>query len=70
MQFRDLQKQYQVLKPRIDAAVEQVMTDCNFISGAQVKALEKKLADYVGVRHCITCANGTDALKSCGCSCS
>lgn len=63
MQFRDLQKQYQVLKPKIDAAVEKVMADCNFISGAQVKALERKLADYVGVKHCITCANGTDALK-------
>lgn len=63
MQFRDLQKQYQVLKPRIDEAVTKVMTDCNFISGVQVKALEKKLAEYVGVKHCITCANGTDALK-------
>lgn len=63
MQFRDLQMQYQVLKPRIDEAVTKVMTDCNFISGAQVKTLEKKLAEYVGVKHCITCANGTDALK-------
>lgn len=63
MQFRDLQKQYQVLKPQIDAAVTKVMADCNFISGAQVKALEEKLAKYVGVKHCITCANGTDALK-------
>ena len=63
MQFRDLQKQYQVLKPRMDAAVGKVLTDANFISGAQVKALEKKLAEYVGVKHCITCANGTDALK-------
>ena len=63
MLFRDLQMQYQVLKPRIDEAVTKVMTDCNFISGAQVKTLEKKLAEYVGVKHCITCANGTDALK-------
>ncbi len=63
MQFRDLQKQYQVLKPQIDEAVIKVMTDCNFISGAQVKALEARLAKYVGVKHCITCANGTDALK-------
>lgn len=63
MQFRDLQTQYQVLKPQIDEAVTKVMTDCNFISGAQVKALEKRLAEYVGVKHCITCANGTDALK-------
>ena len=44
MQFRDLQKQYQVLKPQMDAAVGKVLTDANFISGAQVKALEKKLA--------------------------
>ena len=63
MQFRDLQKQYQVLKPQIDAAVTKVMADCNFISGAQEKALEEKMAKYVGVKHCITCANGTDALK-------
>lgn len=63
MQFRDLKKQYQVLKPQIDEAVTKVMTDCNFISGVQVKELEKRLADYVGVKHCITCANGTDALE-------
>lgn len=63
MQFRDLQKQYQVLKPQMDAAVAKVLTDANFISGAQVRSLEKKLAEYVGVKHCITCANGTDALK-------
>lgn len=63
MQFRDLKKQYQVLKPRMDAAVTQVMSDCNFISGIQVKALERRLADYVGVKHCISCANGTDALE-------
>ena len=63
MQFRDLQKQYQVLKPRMDAAVGKVLTDANFISGAQVRSLEKKLADFVGVKHCLTCATGTDALK-------
>ena len=63
MQFRDLKKQYQLLKSQIDAAVTQVMTDCNFISGKQVKELEQRLADYVGVTHCISCANGTDALK-------
>jgi UDP-2-acetamido-2-deoxy-ribo-hexuluronate aminotransferase len=62
MEFRDLKKQYQVLKEEIDKAVIEVMTDCNFISGRQVKELEEQLADYVGVKHCITCANGTDAL--------
>lgn len=63
MQFRDLKQQYQVLKEDIDAAMVKVATDCNFISGAQVAELEKKLAEYVGVKHCVTCANGTDALS-------
>ena len=62
MEFRDLKKQYQVLKDKIDKAVIEVMTDCNFINGRQVKELEEQLADYVGVKHCITCGNGTDAL--------
>ena len=62
MQFRDLKKQYQALKKDIDPAMIQVATDCNFINGQQVKELERELADYVGVKHCITCANGTDAL--------
>lgn len=63
MEFRDLKKQYQVLKKDIDFAVERVMSDCNFISGSQVQELEKELAEYVGVKHCISCANGTDALQ-------
>lgn len=63
MQFRDLKKQYEVLKTKIDSAVEQVMLDSNYISGKQVEELELSLAEYVGVKHCITCANGTDALS-------
>ena len=62
MQFRDLQKQYQVLKNEIDQAISEVVSDCNFISGQQVTDLERKLAEYVGKKHCVTCANGTDAL--------
>lgn len=62
MQFRNLIKQYQVLKPEMDAAIEEVLRASNYISGRQVAELEQQLADYVGVRHCITCANGTDAL--------
>lgn len=62
MEFRDLKKQYEVLKPQIDAAISDVVASSHFISGPQVAALEKKLADYVGVKHCITCGNGTDAL--------
>ena len=62
MEFRDLKKQYQVLKPEIDSAVAEVIAAARYISGPQVKELEEKLADYVGVKHCITCGNGTDAL--------
>ena len=63
MQFRDLKYQYQVLKEDIDAAMLKVAADCNFISGKQVKELEEELAEYVGAKHCISCANGTDALS-------
>lgn len=63
MQFRDLKMQYQVLKDDIDREVFQVMNECNFISGKQVAELEEEMASYVGVKHCITCGNGTDALS-------
>lgn len=62
MEFRDLKKQYQVLKKDIDAAVQNAMVSAHYISGPEVSELEKELAEYVGVKHCITCANGTDAL--------
>lgn len=63
MEFRDLKTQYRVLKYDIDKACEEVMLNCNFISGKQVEELEKELAEYVGVKHCVTCGNGTDALS-------
>lgn len=63
MQFRDLQRQYNQLKNEIDASIQEVISSAQFISGEQVKVLEEKLAAYVGVRHCITCGNGTDALS-------
>ena len=62
MQFRDLKKQYQVLKPQMDEAMTSVAASSAYISGPQVKELEAQLAEYVGVKHCISCANGTDAL--------
>lgn len=62
MQFRDLKAQYTALKEEIDNEIATVINDCNFISGMQVTKLEEQLADYVGVKHCVTCANGTDAL--------
>lgn len=62
MQFRDLQKQYEVLKEDIDRSVANVCSGAHFISGQQVRELEEQLASYVGTKHCITCANGTDAI--------
>ncbi len=63
MQFRDLKKQYEVLKLSIDAAIHDVIVNTSFISGPQVAELERQLAAYVGRKHCITCGNGTDALS-------
>ena len=62
MEFRDLKQQYRVLREDMDRAVLEAMAAGAYIMGPQVKALEKQLAEYVGVKHCLTCANGTDAL--------
>ena len=63
MQIRDLKAQYMRLKPEMDAAIASVIDSTQFIRGEQNDRLEEKLADYVGVKHCIACANGTDALE-------
>lgn len=63
MQFRDLKKQYEVLKNDIDTAMIEVAGSSKYIGGPWVKELESELADYVGVKHCVSCANGTDALS-------
>lgn len=62
MEFRDLKRQYQALQPEMDAAIRAVAASGAFIMGPQVRELETRLADYVGVKHCLTCASGTDAL--------
>ena len=63
MQFRDLKAQYKHLKKEIDSGIQEVLEDSGFILGKKVTELEEKLAQYVGVKHCVTCANGTDALQ-------
>lgn len=63
MEFRDLKTQYLQSKQAIDEAIQNVLLSSHFIGGEPVNQLEEKLADYVGVKHCITCANGTDALQ-------
>ena len=63
MEFRDLKSQYLKNKQLIDSAISNVLTEGCFIGGEPVKELESRLSEYVGVKHCITCANGTDALQ-------
>ena len=63
MQFRDLKAQYLALKPEIDAGIQSVIESSAFILGKPVTELENKLAEYVGRKHCVGCANGTDALQ-------
>lgn len=63
MQFIDLKAQYAALKQEIDANIQSVLFSAQFIGGSYVKELETQLAAFAGRKHCITCANGTDALQ-------
>lgn len=63
MQFIDLKAQYQALKEEINQNIQRCLDDGRYIGGPQVKQLEEKLASFVGRKHCISCANGTDALQ-------
>ncbi|WP_394146937.1 DegT/DnrJ/EryC1/StrS family aminotransferase [Shewanella atlantica] len=65
MQFIDLAAQYKHLKTRIDDRIQTVLNHGKYIMGPEVAELESQLADYVGVKHAVTCANGTDALQLC-----
>ncbi|MEO6658926.1 MAG: DegT/DnrJ/EryC1/StrS family aminotransferase [Burkholderiaceae bacterium] len=62
MPFVDLKSQYEALKTSIDARIQRVLDHGQYIMGPEVGELEAKLADYVGARHCITVASGTEAL--------
>ena len=62
MQFRDLHRQYEAMRAEMDEALLGSARSGAYIMGPQVAELEQQLAAYVGVKHCITCANGTDAL--------
>ncbi|MDD6265655.1 MAG: DegT/DnrJ/EryC1/StrS family aminotransferase [Clostridia bacterium] len=62
MQFRDLGAQYKALKNEIDEGIKNVIESSKFIIGPEVEILEKELANYVGTKHCVSCASGTDAL--------
>ncbi|MFH0958624.1 MAG: DegT/DnrJ/EryC1/StrS aminotransferase family protein [Pseudomonadota bacterium] len=61
--FIDLKAQQDRIRPQIDAAIKRVLDRGAYIMGPEVKELEQKLAEFCGVKHVITCANGTDALQ-------
>lgn len=60
--FIDLAAQQKKIKTDLDRRIAAVLAHGKYILGPEVKELEEKLADYVGVKHCIACANGTDSL--------
>ena len=61
--FVDLHLQYKNLQPRIDEAIKSVIQETAFISGKYARQFEEEFADYLGVKHVISCANGTDSLE-------
>ncbi|KAA2241445.1 DegT/DnrJ/EryC1/StrS family aminotransferase [Chitinophaga agrisoli] len=63
IQMVDLKRQYLKIKPQVDAAIQEVLENANFINGAPVQQFAQELQQYLGVKHVIPCANGTDALQ-------
>jgi len=59
----DLKSQYQKIKQEIDASIADVIDNTEFINGSQVKKFQQQLENYLGAKHVIPCANGTDALQ-------
>jgi dTDP-4-amino-4,6-dideoxygalactose transaminase len=60
--FADLHAQYLTIKPEIDAAIADVIRTSSFIRGPYVERFEQDFADAIGVKRCVSCANGTDSL--------
>lgn len=63
IEFCDLKAQQARIKDKIDAGIQRVLAHGQYILGPEVAELEENLATFVGAKHCITCANGTDALQ-------
>lgn len=59
----DLKSQYIKIKAEVDAGIQEVINNTQFIKGPQIKVFEENLAQYLNVKHVIACANGTDALQ-------
>jgi dTDP-4-amino-4,6-dideoxygalactose transaminase len=63
IQMVDLQTQYEFIKPQVDAGMQEVLSSAQFINGPAVRNFQANLEAYLGVKHVIPCANGTDALQ-------
>jgi len=63
IQMVDLKGQYEQIKERVDSSIAKVMESTAFINGPEVQEFQKELETYLGVKHVIPCANGTDALQ-------
>jgi len=62
MDFIDLKKQYQLIKPSVQKRISDILDRAGFIMGKEISELEEKLGQYVGTKCCLTCSSGTDAL--------
>jgi dTDP-4-amino-4,6-dideoxygalactose transaminase len=63
IQMVDLQGQYNSVKDQINSSLQEIMNTSAFINGPEVQNFQKELEEYLGVKHVIPCANGTDALQ-------
>ncbi|WP_339665841.1 DegT/DnrJ/EryC1/StrS family aminotransferase, partial [Maribacter arcticus] len=63
IQMVDLSGQYQEIKDQVNTSITQILETSAFINGPEVHAFQKELETYLGVKHVIPCANGTDALQ-------
>ena len=63
MEFINLKKQYELIRPTLTAKLDDIMAQAHFIGGPEVGELEDRLAGYVGRKYCHGCGNGTEALQ-------
>ena len=63
IQMVDLKGQYATIKEQVDSSIAEVIANTAFINGPEVKSFQTELEAYLGVKHVIPCANGTDALQ-------
>ena len=63
MEFINLKKQYELIRPGLTEKLDEIMKEAHFIGGPEVVELEGRLARFVGRTHCHGCGNGTDALQ-------